>query len=165
MLSYTTERKSYWLYIFKQWLIVAAIYFIIIIYDQFFANDFINITDGFYWIGAGLLTYRFIDLISRMRIYKIVIDANERTITQYYRRLFSGEGEKIYTLSKMQLYINSAAAPASAVTSLKLYKDHREIINLGVKKDGFTAVILQEIGKQLQQLGVPVAASETFTAQ
>lgn len=157
MPSYTTGRKNHWPYILRQWSIPVAIFLIIILYDQFFPNDFIDISDTFYWIGAILLLTRLIDLTRRERIYKIEIDETAKNITQYYRSPFSGAGEKIYTLSKMRLYTktrNTGSAADTITRSLKLYKDHREIIRLDTHKDGFTPQTLQEIREALIRLGV-----------
>lgn len=160
MPHYTSGRKTYWPYLLKQWLKPLAVYVIIIAYDQFFSNDIINITAGFYWIGAILVLYRLIDLLSRICVYKISIDENARTLTRYHHSLFSGKGEKIYTLSKMQLYIKGEPSSSSGIlpASLALYKDHREILQLGVRKDGFTPQTLDDIRRKLEELGIPVSA-------
>ncbi len=159
MLIYTTARKSNWPYILKQWLISAGILFAIILVSQFFSKDFIKITDTFYWIVAIFLLYHFVDLISARRVYKIVIDEAARSITQYYRSPMSGEGEKIHTLEKVQLYVKSKASAAEGeITTqhIELYKSWRIILELDTRKHGFTASTLQEIRKTLEHLLVPV---------
>lgn len=159
MTTYTTGRKSYWPHILKQWSIAAGIFFIIILYDQLFGNDFINISDTFYWAGAILLLAQYVDLISRKRVYKIVIDETSKTITQYYRSPMSGEGEKIHSLDKAQLYVKSkvsAAGGGITTQSLELYKSLRLVLDLDPKKDGFSPATLQEIRVELERLLVPV---------
>jgi|GEM_PF-1283586 len=159
MLIYTTARKSNWPYIIKQWAIPAGILFVIILLAQFFSNDFIKITDTFYWIVAIFLVYLLVDLLSTKRVYKIAIDETARSITQYYRSPFSGEGEKIHTLEKVQLYVKSKASAAEGeITTqhIELYKSWRLILELDTKKHGFTPSTLQEIRKTLEHLLVPV---------
>ncbi|WP_315814001.1 hypothetical protein [Paraflavitalea speifideaquila] len=80
-------------------------------------------------IAVGLLLMQFVDLISKPRIKKIVIDENARNITQYYRSPFSGEGEKVHNLDKVQLYVKSKASTGAITTqSLELYKSWRLIL-------------------------------------
>lgn len=159
MLIYTTARKSNWPYILKQWAISAGILFAIILLARFFSKDFIKVTDTFYWIVGIFLLYHFIDLVSEKRVYKIVIDETSRSITQYYRSAFSGEGEKVHTLDKVQLYVKSKASAADGeITTqhIELYKSWRIILDLDTKKHGFSPYTLQEIRKTLEQLLVPV---------
>ena len=157
MLNYTTDRESHWPYIIKQLLISTVILSLPVIYDLLFPTDYIKET--YYWISVVLLLAQFIDLTSRHRIHKIIIDEGGKTITQYYRSSFSGEGEKIHTLVKVQLYVkNKKAAPGEAATtkSLVLYKEGRGVLNVNTKNDGFAPKTLQEIRLVLERLGVPV---------
>jgi hypothetical protein len=159
MLIYTTARKSNWPHILMQWLIPAGILFLLILLVELLATDLIKITDTFYWIVAGVLMWQFIDLLSTKRVYKIAIDETARSITQYYRSPFSGEGEKIHTLDKVQLYVKSKASAAEGeITTqhIELYKSWRLILELDTKKHGFTPSTLQEIRKTLEHLLVPV---------
>jgi hypothetical protein len=163
MLIYTTARKSNWPYILKRWSVSIAFFLVIVVYDQFFSNNFLDITDTFYWIAIILLLGHFIDLISKPRIKKIVIDENARNITQYYRSPFSGEGEKVHNLDKVQLYVKSKASSSTgAITtqSLELYKSWRLILDLDSKRDGFSPITLQEIRQVLEQLLVSVTSAK-----
>ena len=154
MPSYTTGRKTHWPYILRQLSVPAGIYLLIIIYDLASPNIFIK--DIYYWTGLVVILAGFLQLAARKRVYKIVIDENDKTIAQYYRSLLAGAGEKIYTLSKMRLYTKNRSTASTAGTttrSLILYKDHREILRLDRNKDGFTSQTLQEIREMLIQLG------------
>jgi hypothetical protein len=157
MHNYTSERQNHWAYILKQWLISLAVFSLPVIYDLLFPTDYIK--DTYYWIAAGLLLVRLVDLISRPTIYRIVIDETAKTIAQYYSSPFSGQGEKIILMDKIQLYIKKTTSPSigeSLPTSLIMYKDRREFLRLNANKDGFSINTLKAISDTLQRLGVPV---------
>ncbi len=104
--------------------IPVVILFVLILCSHYLTSGF-EITDTFYWVIAIFLVWKFIDLISTRRIYKIVIDENAKSITQYYRSSLSGAGEKIHTIDKVQLYVKSqASAAAGEITTenIELYK-------------------------------------------
>lgn len=155
MLIYTTARKSYWPYILKQLSVWAVIDVIVIYLTGYFTGK----NESIYWIVAVLLLLQFVNLLNKERVYKIVIDENAKNITQYYRSPFSGEGEKIHTLDKVQLYVKSKASSSTGeitTQSLKLYKSWRSVLDLDTKEDGFSPVTLQEIRQALESLLVPV---------
>lgn len=163
MPSYHASRKNHWPQILRQWSVPAAIYASILLLDKLLPDATIKIPSLFYWIGAVLLLMWWVDGISEPRVKTIQIDENNRTITQSYESPFTGEGEKIFTLTKTQLYIKldtSATAAEILPTYLVLYKDHRRIIRVGVQKDGFTPQTLQAIRQDLENLGIAITEKE-----
>lgn len=156
MTTYTTARKSYWPHILKQWAIISIPILLIIIILSFF----INIKGVTYWVFGTLSLMKLVDLMDTPRNYKVTIDEDSRTLTQYNRCPLSGEGEKMFTLSKVRLYVithTSSTITAADVKALKLYKDHREALKLDIKKDGFKPETLYAISQELEKLGVPVS--------
>jgi hypothetical protein len=157
MTTYTTARKSYWPHILKQWAITSIPIFLIIILLSYF----ITIKEVTYWIFGGLSLMQLVGLMDTPRNYKVTIDEDNRTLTQYKRRPLAGEGEKMFTLSKVRLYIithtSSSGISAADIKALKLYKDHREVLKLDIKKDGFKPETLYAISQALEKLGVPIS--------
>lgn len=157
MTTYTTARKSYWPHILKQWAITSIPILLIIIILSYF----ITIKDVTYWIFGSLSLMQFVSLMDTPRNYKVVIDEDSKTLTQYHRCPLSGEGEKMFTLSKVRLYVithtSSSNISAADVKALRLYKDHREALKLDIKNDGFEPETLHDISQTLEKLGVPIS--------
>lgn len=156
MTTYTTARKSYWPHILTQWAISSVPAFLIV----FIASYFITIKEATYWIFGTLSLMQLVGLMDTPRNYKVIIDEDNRTLTQYNRRPLAGDGEKVFTLSKVRLYVithTSSTISAADVKGLKLYKDHREALKLDIKKDGFKPETLYEISQALEKLGVPIS--------
>ncbi len=157
MTTYTTARKSYWPHILQRWAILSIPILLIIIILSFF----ITVKGVTYWVFGTLSLMKLVDLMDTPRNYKVVIDEDSRTLTQYHRCPLSGEGEKMFTLSKVRLYVithtSSSNISAADVKALKLYKDHREALKLDIKSDGFKGETLYEISQALEKLGVPIS--------
>jgi hypothetical protein len=152
MLTYSTERPNYWPYILKLWSVSLAIFLLAVVYDYFFPS---NYAKGIYWVaGLGSLA-RLIDLMSKPRIQKIVIDEESQLISQYYKSPMSGQGEKSIGLKHIRVYIKKSKS-SGELRSIDFYKGYRRIMNLDRKKDGFSLATLQELYKTLKRLEVRI---------
>ncbi|MDF2188823.1 hypothetical protein [Paraflavitalea sp. CAU 1676] len=152
MISYTTERKNYWPYILRQWIIIAMIYAVCIILMKLFLSDFKN---AYYWICAGVSGLGMVRWLDKEWIQDISIDEQAKTITHHYRSPLNGEGEKIHILRDVQLYVKTSTQNGKpAIRSLTLYKQRRRVLVLQTREDGFTPETLEAIRQQLIRLGV-----------
>ena len=152
MLTYSAERRTYWPYILKLWSVTLVIFLLAVIYDHFFPSPYAK---GFYWATGFFSFARFIDLISRPRIYKIVIDEESQMISQYYKSPMSGNGEKSIGLKHIRVYIKKSKS-SDDLNTIDFFKGYRRIMNLDRKKDGFSLVTLQELYQTLKRLEVRI---------
>ena len=152
MITYTAERRSYWPYILKLWSFTVVIFLAALIYDHFYPSNFVK---GFYWATGFLSLARFIDLVSRPRIYKIVIDEENQLFSHYYKSPMSGAGEKSIGLKHIRVYIKKSRS-ATDINSIDFYKGYRRIVHLDRKKDGFSLTTLQQLHETLKRLEVRI---------
>lgn len=154
MITYTADRQNPWPYILKIWSIPVVIFLLAVGYDYFYPSDFAK---GFYWAFGFVSLARFVDLISRNRIYKIVIDEERETFSQYYRSPMSGKGEKTILLEHIRVYLKPpGSSPGNPPRSIEFYKGYRRVFKLDKNTDGFSPATLQEIRQTLEKLGMRI---------
>ena len=153
MLSYSTDKKSYWPYIVKRALIIIAVYAVLVIVMRSFLED---VNNSVYWILGGILVLAIVNTLDHEWIQDVQINEDTKTISYRYRSPLNGEGEKVYILSQVQLYtkIKTTDSKGSEITSLTLYKNRRRVLTLQARTDGFTPDTLKAIRDQLLRLGV-----------
>lgn len=153
MLSYSTDKKSYWPYILKRALIIIAIYAALVVALKLYQED---VNNSIYWILGGVLVIAIINTLDHELIQHVQINEDSKTISYRYSSPLNGQGEKVHILSQVQLYtkIKNTTGNRPEVTSLTLYKNRRKVLRLDAKADGFTPDKLAAIREQLHQFGV-----------
>lgn len=155
MFTFTSQRQNHWIYILKHILIILVLFSIFPLVNFFYPTSYMK--DIYYWVAAALFLVLTVDLLSKDRVYKLVIDEADASITQFYKSSMSGKGEKIILLDKVRIYVKKSSSAEGLLQSIQFYKGYRQVLKIDTRKDGFSSETLQQIGKTMADLGVRIA--------
>ena len=146
MTDFKTHRQKKWGYIFKDWLISAALMTLLLVLFMLFSGK--PFTSTWIFIGGAILLARLVEQLDQYRLYEIRFEKDRQQIVFLYKSFLTGSHQKTLSFAEARVETRKTRSGwprREEGLSLYFFKGKKEIFLINKDKDGFSNATLHEI--------------------